>query len=151
LEIEAAAKMRPNENIFSRQKEIPQIEGLDLEADASLVGVPNPESVAYKSGLRNLDLVLSVNGSKIASYRELELALESSLAKNSQAELEVQSFLNGERGPVRKISLSSSEINLENLGIEFAETYVLKVKDPSPAFAAGLKAGDKIVALRGQP
>ncbi len=146
LTIEATPKVGTNDNIFSRSSEVGQIEGLTFEADSSLVGVPDPNSKAYQAGLRSLDLVTHVNDEPIATFRDLDLKISQA---SEPLHLKVQSFLNAERGEIREITLEPGA-SAKELGLEFAETYVLKVKDDSPAGRAGLQPGDKITSVKGE-
>ncbi len=145
LTLSALSQKATNENIFSRNSEVPQIEGLTLESDSSLIGVPDPTSLAYLAGLRSLDLVTHVNDEAVNSFRELQQKISSN--KESLAKLKVQSLKNGDRGEEREITLPTSTKSTIELGIEFAETYVLKVKENSPAAKAGLVSGDKVVSI----
>tara|TARA_Y100001935_G_scaffold228887_1_gene208188 strand:+ start:1173 stop:2840 length:1668 start_codon:yes stop_codon:yes gene_type:complete len=151
IQISSRPEISKNENIFSSQEKVPQIEGLSFESNAALIGVPSPQSPAALAGLKNLDLILKVNEKDVSSFRSFKTAVIEGLKTGSEVQMEVQSFAEGKRGPKRTISLASSSTDFDALGIEFAETYVLKVKDPSPAHKAGLKSGDKIVSIDGKP
>lgn len=135
-----------NENIFSRETQVGQIEGLTNESMASLVGINSKNSEAYKAGLRALDLIKKVNGKEVTTLRQLE-----SIFTNQQPpfQLTVQSMLDGKPGEERNLNLEKGG-KLSDLGIEFSEQYVLQVKDPSPAQKAGILAGDKIVKIGGK-
>lgn len=144
--LQATPQSGENENIFSRKSKVGQIEGLTFETRAPLVGVSS-DSVAYKAGLRSLDLITKVNGKDVTSYRDLE-----EIVSNADGELQVtaRNYKNRQPGEIRELTLPAGK-NLGELGIEFAQNYILQVQKDTPAMRAGLKAGDKLVSIKGQP
>lgn len=148
VDLTATPKLAPNENIFSRNSSVGNIEGLSFESNSSLIGVTSPSTIAYQAGLRNLDLITRVNGKDVSSFRELQNAVAA--VSTGTIEIRAQSFLNGTRGTERTLQIPAGK-SLADMGIEYAETYVLKVKEKSPADVAGLRSGDKIIAVKRNP
>lgn len=146
LNISATPKTGPNKNIFSSSSEVGLIEGLAFESNSSLVGVPDPSSKAYQAGLRNLDLITHVNGKEVKSFRDLEKKL-SQINEGEVTKFTASSYVDGKKGEPRQVEIQMSS-SITDLGIEFAETYVLQVKKDSPADKAGLQSGDKIISVK---
>jgi len=115
------------------------------------VGVSDESSLAYKSGLRSLDIIKSINGNEISYWRNINHYLS---AAPSEFEMEVVSYLEQDKKlKARKISIkgwSPTVDNLKQLGIEATELYLARVIKGSPAENAGLQVKDKIVSLNGE-
>lgn len=146
LNLSATPKIGPNKNIFSSAAKVGVIEGLAFESNSSLIGVPDPSSKAYQAGLRNLDLITHVNGEEVKSFRDLEKKL-SSVQENETVKFTASSYIDGKKGDSREIEVQMASSS-RDLGVEFAETYVLQVKEDSPAAKAGLQSGDKIISVK---
>lgn len=149
LSLPIQPKMGPNENIFSDRSAVGQVEGLSYEANASIIGVPQVNSLAHQAGLRSLDVILKVNGKDVSSFRDLQTALKNSSSEESVS-LQVQSYASAEAGPIRDLQIPGGK-STEELGLEYAGTYVMSVKEKSPAADAGLQVGDKILSINDTP
>lgn len=121
---------------------------------APMLGSPTAASPAEKAGLRSGDTILSVNGSEVRSFQDIqwaitrggiggdeELALR--LQRNSQ-ELAVAVPLPRDLG-------SSESLSAAALGIRAASQGVVLgvIQAGSAAESAGLKSGDRIVRVQG--
>lgn len=133
--------------------------GITRAPFAPLAGVLDQLSPAYKAGLRTGDLVISLDGDPIANWGDVARRIGRGKPTN------VVYF----RGtPVPGIpTLSLYEAQWAHLvpefqvddrlrrttytGVERAEMFVAHVDPGTPADVAGLKAGDLITALDGQP
>lgn len=120
------------------------------------IGVLDPESPAGRAGLRTGDRIVSVDGRPVESYGQLERALRASWKRAPVA------LLRPERAGVGFAEISWSRPLLADLvaekregrivtGIAPAELFVAAVEPGSPAERAGLRAGDLLTALDGQP
>ena len=156
LKITATPEAGDNENILSVQQRVGRIEGLQLESLAPIVGLTSTSSLAAQAGIKPLDIILKINGNEVRYFRSLEEQLTQAFESDQKLELVVQAH--GEKSQEeRKISLeietipSSQSSMMEFLGLESAELYLWRIKDGSPADQAGLKVGDRLVALDGKP
>ena len=157
LPIEATPTFGENENIFSTQKQVGQIDGLVIEAKATLLGISDPNSLASKSGFQTLDMIVSINGKKTNAWRDLNKVISSELAAN-QKELifELKNLDAKDEDAPRKVTVSfpadwtANDNFTEKLGIETGELFIYKVKPDSPAGKAGMIAKDKVVKVNGQ-
>ncbi|ACY12992.1 RIP metalloprotease RseP [Haliangium ochraceum] len=125
-----------------------------------LVGVVDPGSPAAQAGLRTGDLLISIDGESVANWTEVK----AKLARNTRRTSLV--YLRGRAAPgvssvhlleaqfadlVPEIRRSVSGRQRVYTGLEPAEMFVAQVDPGSPAAAAGLRPGDLITALDGEP
>jgi len=109
---------------------------------AALVGVAASNDTAYKAGFKTGDLIVSIGGTKIESWNDLDKYLS-----------EHKGFMSF------KVNRNAKEIIIDaddqsNTANEFgfypAELFISKfVNQESPAYKAGMKEGDRIVSLNG--
>lgn len=111
-----------------------------------------PNSPAAEAGVRVGDLVLRVDNTPVANTDELVRMVQANPA-GSVIELEIDR--QGLRGPLEITLASETEVyRRAALGVTFSKASfrgarVLKVLPDSPAAAAGLRMGDRIVAING--
>lgn len=151
-------KLATNKTPLSWDREVGEVEGLTASARSSLIGVRDPQSPAARAGLKTADYVKSVNGVPVTRWRELLTA-----AAKSQGNLEIEA----ERGVLKEETADKPEIVkasvelpagisadgaavLAAAGIEYPELFLAGVAKESPAEKAGLKEGDRLVAIEGQ-
>ena len=122
----------------------------------AVLGVP-PGSSAAQAGLHSFDRILSINGTPIAD----EAALHETLAR-AQGTLDVvvhraqrveAGAVAGNVPTVVKLSVprQPGKDGFSSLGAEPSDLYVATVIPGSVADKAGLKEGDQLVSLNGQP
>lgn len=119
-----------------------------------ILGDPGENTPAAMAGLRNGDEVVSVDGSSVHTFAELHLRL---LEAASNKEKPVLKLASGER---RELDLSqlpegTLEGNGKALGLELymppLAPIVGRLEAGSVAERAGLKPGDRVLAVDGQP
>ena len=101
--------------------------------------VQNTSTVAYEAGIRTGDWIISVDGSPVSNFSEIQQAL-AKVKDNGNVAIET------ERG--------SFSVHPENgvFGfLPFRETVVEHVDSDTPEKKAGLKSGDRIVEVNGKP
>lgn len=130
--------------------------GVSAQARPPIIGVP-VESAAARAGLHTFDRIISVDGQPVTDTLSLQRRLDAA----SGAELRVEALRRApagvpgvdlvipERIEVRVARQPGS--GLEALGVEGADLYVSRVVDGSAAARAGLVAGDRLLAVDGQP
>ena len=127
-----------------------------------LIGISDEGSPAAKAGLRNGDLVTSVNGSVVELWAELEKVLR----RNHGQSLRV-TFLRPGRSASRFVDIHEvtpmtvvvvpppgagrQGEGLAWMGIHSAEFFVRDVEKGSPAEGIGLRVGDQVVRFNGKP
>ncbi len=133
---------------------------------AYLIGVPGiepqigyvaPDSPAAQAPLHVGERIYSVNDHKVQSWNEARMALMQIAIDRDQATLEV-----GEKQPKRRVQLDlkrigaiqglESDFLYREVGIGLYQPVVVgETITDEPAAQAGLRSGDRIVAVNGQP
>lgn len=147
-EFQATPTLVKNPNILSTKQFVGSIEGLETMSIDSTVGVQQ-DSLAYKVGLRTGDRITRINDLEIKHWRQIEWAL------SQKSDVFMLTGERKEKDSDEKanvtVSLTANKGNtlLEKFGIESPDLYLDRVIDDSPAFLAGLRAGDRLVAIGG--
>jgi regulator of sigma E protease len=125
-----------------------------------LVGVIDPTSPASQAGLRTGDLIISIDGEAMHNWTEVKARLERTTRRTSLV------YLRGQAVPgvaeVKVLEAHFADLIPETRmlrngrhtvysGLEPAEMFVARVEPGSPAAAMGLRPGDLITALDGEP
>ncbi len=140
-----------NKQLFGLSKYVGKIDGLSALSKSTLVGVKSG-SVAANSGLKSLDQILKINNDEVSYWREIEPLLKKH--QNAGITLTVRLFNQNKENPERTVKLQSAyPINgmsiSESIGLEDTAKYISGVVEGSPAAAAGLVGGDKILSING--
>jgi regulator of sigma E protease len=151
----------------SRRKDLDILErlgsiGIESSAPAAVIGVPNAESPAYRAGLRTFDVITNVGGHPVRRYMDLEVALSEDAGETLPVTylrpVPVADALGGladmavfEAGVVALTPDVNGSSLLERTGIELADLYVAVVPEDSYLYNTGLRHGDKILKLDGEP
>jgi regulator of sigma E protease len=136
--------LKPNSNILSPKEFVGDIDGLGFLSMAPVLGVKYG-SIAYSAGMRTGDLVVSVNETPVTFFRELENILITKI--NQPIEIKIKRTFNEKTENITVKMPSAKYSSLISIGVESAELYLYKVVDQSPARAAGLQVGDRIVKI----
>lgn len=146
-EIQSIPVLIENPNILSLREKVGNIPGLSFSAKASVVGVMH-NSIADKAGLKTGDIIKSVSGTPVKHLRELDNLLIAQQGQPIQLEVERYALLEDSKPELLKLSIPKAQFaSMNGLGIEGSELYLAKIISDSPAEAAGLKAGDRIVKV----
>jgi regulator of sigma E protease len=154
----------PEETIERRELDIVErvgTIGIQPSAPAAVIGVPNPESPAYRAGLRTFDVVTNVAGKPVRRYMDLEETLDQNLGETVPVTymrpVTVPGALGGladmavfETGVVALTPDAAGEDLSGRTGIELADLYTSVVPQDSYFYKAGLRPGDKVLDLDGQ-
>ncbi|KYG66596.1 RIP metalloprotease RseP [Bdellovibrio bacteriovorus] len=152
--VSMTAKAEPSQNPLSSYDYVANIEGLNPYSLGTTIGVLD-SSPLKALGMKTGDTITSINGQKVTFWRQLDAVLA---AQNAKEPLSLEVMGKRENEPSNKpmtvtmAALSSiPSYSLKNLGLESSELYLSKVMDDSPAQAAGLLAGDRLLAINGAP
>jgi regulator of sigma E protease len=136
--------------------------GIQPSPPAAVIGVPDPESPAYRAGLRTFDIVTQVAGRPIRRHMDLVDVLSENAGETMPITylrpVKVPNALGGladmavfEAGVVALTPNPGSGDLLERTGLELADLYAAVVPENSYLYQAGLRPGDKILRLDDQP
>lgn len=132
--------------------------GIQPNAPAAVIGVRDPESPAYRAGLRTFDVVTFVAGHPSPRFMDLERELEANRGETVPVTyLRPQPVPGALGGLVDMAVLEAGVVALtphprgtglfERTGMELADLYAAKVPVGSYLFQAGLRPGDRLLAL----
>jgi regulator of sigma E protease len=115
--------------------------------EPAVVGPVVPNSAARRAGLQTGDRVVSVRGNDVKTWEDMEIAL----ATAPRSTLDIIVERNGRRVPIHFDAPDAPNVDPNSLGFKFSipRTIVFSVDQSSPAKAAGLRAGDEILGVRG--
>ncbi len=135
--------------------------GIQPSAPAAVVGVPNPDSPAYRAGLRTFDVITNVGGIPVRRFMDLTSALTENAGETLPVTylrpVSVPDALGGladmavfESGVVALTPDPAGTSLFERTGLELADLYLAFVPPDSYLYQAGLRPGDKILRLDGE-
>ena len=132
--------------------------GIMPSPPAPVVGVPNPESPAYRAGLRTFDFITHVGGVPVRRFADLtEVLVENAgetlpitylrpvVLPNSLGGLADMAVF--EAGVVAMTPDASGTSLFERTGIEIADLYAAIVPEDSVFYKAEMRPGDKLLKL----
>ncbi len=144
ITIHATPATVANKNILSNELQVGDIEGLSYLSRSSAVGIADPTSVASRAGLRTGDLIRKIGNNEITKWTELVYFLiESANLGANTVNLQV------DRAENQKPLLISLPVVKSNPlgGIESSDLFLSDVKQKSPAKAAGIESGDRLLRI----
>jgi regulator of sigma E protease len=127
-----------------------------------IVGEVAPSSVASQAGLRKGDEIRAINGAPVVGQRDVVFDLLDAMSSHGNAALSVRGSDGGSRVATLSVPDSAQRVHLtepaelfRGLGFEFwlppIPPVLGVVASDGPAARAGLKAGDRIVSIGGEP
>ena len=166
VEVTTEEAVERHEDIKTRELDLPQQRvgtlGILPSAPAAVIGVPNPDSPAYRAGLRTFDVITNVGGMPVRRFMDLTNALSENAGETLPVTylrpVGVPDALGGladmavfESGVVALTPDPSGSTLFERAGIELADLYLAIVPPDSYLYKAGLRPGDKILRLDDEP
>jgi regulator of sigma E protease len=136
--------------------------GIQPSSPAPVIGVSNPESPAYRAGLRTFDVITSVGGRSVRRFMDLDDMFGGDVGETLPVTYlrptSVPEALGGladmavyEAGVVALTPDPNGNTLLERTGIDLADLYVAILPPDSYLHKAGLRPGDKILKLDDEP
>ena len=154
--VQVTPELARNKNVLSWDRQVGEVDGLTYSSRATVVGVRDANSVAARAGLKTGDIVQSVNGAKTAKWREFRAALDANTGSTLAFEIERGLMEENREGATVKVSVDlpkntkGAEEIMKAIGIEFPELYLAGIEKGSPAEAAGLQKGDRLLSIDGK-
>ncbi len=127
--------------------------GLSHNRLAAVVAITDRDAPAAATALRSGDRVLAVDGEEIEDWSAFAERYAEAAAARPEIELRVARLTQIEPEPAQEelSVLVPAEGTVEQLGLVAATVLIRRVGPGTPAEAAGLKAGDLIIAVDGRP
>ncbi|MCL2823901.1 MAG: RIP metalloprotease RseP [Polyangiaceae bacterium] len=136
--------------------------GIKPGAPAAAIGVSDPKSPAFRSGLRTFDLVIQAGDRPIERFIELERAFDSNRGETVPVAYLRPKAVEGAFGGLLDFAVYEHGVAAlmpapdpgelyARTGIESSDLFVAVVPSGSAESKADLRAGDKIIELDGKP
>ncbi len=136
--------------------------GISSSEPLSVVGVSDPEGPAYAAGLRSFDWIVSVSGQPASRFTELERVLDKNRGSILPVTMLRPERIEGALGAVLGVSVYAPRVamlaphagdtpGVERAGLERSDLYISHVSQGSAEARAGMRVGDRIVSLDGEP
>lgn len=130
--------------------------GIDPNAPLPVLGV-EPDSPAFAAGLRTSDLVLAVNGKPVSDVYAMTEALKGAPNPVTVKVLRNESLglpgipMTNPKVLTFQVPVVQDAFGFAALGAEPPDLFLSTVYPGSPAYQAGLRVGDRLVAVNGTP
>lgn len=112
------------------------------------IGYIAKDSPAASAGLSEGDLLLAINGQRVLTWRDVDLIIGSSPSEI----LEIEYRREGELKKTRLQVRARKEYSVGYAGFYWVQPAVIdRIDKGYPAYKAGLKKGDRIIAVNGKP
>jgi regulator of sigma E protease len=143
-------------NVYGEDEEVGGIKGIQPAPLDPQVGISNPESPAYRAGLRSGDVITKVGSRDILVYNDINEALTSFWKEGEPLTFSVKRGNNEQSFsipmPAQPAGDKYSPLGLAQvIGLFPSELFVRELSKDSPAQKGGLQAGDHIVTVGGMP
>lgn len=158
IEIRPALVRRARFAILDIYENVGQI-GIHNVFPAPVIGVPSAESPAARAGLQTFDLITSIDGRSVKRWLDAEKAVrelqpgrpvEVSYLRPQKAGWPFLDVYVQQPGQTTLTPGEGSVDSPADLGIELASLYISFVVEGMPGSKAGLRPGEKILAVDGR-
>lgn len=135
-------------SVYGETTHVGEIHGLLPNARNGLIGVSNPESHAGKAGFKTGDQIVSINGTPIANFEQVE-AFYRGVTPGGELRLKGRRASKGGEEQFVEATLKKSKAQkmASDWGLHSAELFVERPVPGSPAEKAGLRQGDRLVGV----
>ncbi len=137
-------------------QEVRGLIGIQLGSYGPTVALADRDGAAARDGLHFFDHVIAIDGESIDRFDQIKTKVQQSGGEPmefivlSRSEIPVE-YADLYHQDARRVTVTPNEVDGEyTLGIEEAQMYLTRVDEETAASEAGLKPGDKIVALDGR-
>lgn len=149
VDLRATPSSQSGFSVYGESTPVGEIEGLFPIPRANRAGVSNPHSASGLSGIETGDQILAFNQTPVTSWEEIE-ALYEGLKAPTQFSLK---FQKKKSEKIQQVTLTkpAASTNLgDDLGLFSSELFVEKAVPQSPAEAAGVQSGDRLIGVGSQ-
>ena len=132
---------------------------IGVEGIKPVVGKVTESSIAQQAGFRAGDVILSIDGKEVQSWDQRRLYLFQRALDRARVNVEVRDaqgnvetrLLDLSSLPVQEINASLLERGIGLIGFFPEPLPVIGAMEPGPAASAGMKIGDRLVEINGEP
>lgn len=163
--LEAMTRLVPNPNPISSVMEVGDLEGLTFLFRSTTVAIVSASSYAATLGIKTNDRIVSVNQNKVGRWQDLAEQISAAVSLNAP-EIKFEVERDAARDKTETFSVTAQTVKfgtsnpslapaengqalLAEIGIDVPDLYISNVLEDSAAASAGLKKGDKIIAVDG--
>ncbi len=157
LEVALTPEERTEERAFGILDRVGVI-GVGPSRPAAVIGLRNPESPAYRAGLRTDDVVTEVRGMPVATFADLERLLAGNRGETVPVAYLRPARVAGSPEPLAGLSVYDSGLAAltpeaqgdtlaDRTGIELGDLYLAEVVAESPEYVAGMREGDRLESI----
>ncbi len=136
--------------------------GITSNSPAAVIGIPDPNSPAFRAGLRTFDVVTHVAGKRVRRYMDLARELDGNRGETMPVTYMRPVPMRGALGGLADMAVYEAGVValtpdpagtdlLTRTGIEIADLYAAVVPEDSVLYKAELRPGDKILELDDDP
>ena len=157
---QSVAVVLPENVVPEEQQDIYTALGLGHQSLSTSIGITDPKGPAYQSGLRTGDLIETVDGDEVLTFRALQQALTPGQAHELVVQRLEPAEKKGEDPVQREVKLTLqpnpewsppfTEVHANVWGIIPVEVFVANVQEDSAAEQAGVQRGDRLFAIDGE-
>lgn len=147
--VKFVAKTIENPNVLSNKMYSADLAGIQPYSMGTSVGVL-PNSLAAQLGIQSGDVIAKINNVEVKHWRHLDATLVN--AGQGPFTIHLKRNVNDDKTEDLTVQVPAKDgahYSLSSLGLESSELYIGRVLEKSPAMAAGLKVGDRIVSING--
>lgn len=126
---------------------LPLVMFAGLPAESPIIGTPTAGMPAWAAGLPPGSRIVSVNGEEIVDFQHLVTAV----AVNGKEPLDVVAESDGVQAAYKIVPEYNEEDGIYRIGVPFGldPSGQIRVRDDSAAAEAGLREGDRLIAVEG--
>ncbi len=143
VEVRVQPTSQEGYSVYGEATHVGELEGLLPMARSTSLGISDPSSLGAKAGLKTGDSIRSVGGKAVTTWEEIEAAY-SALSPGQSLSLVASS--KGEEKSV-EVKRVAGQTLAQASGIHSSEFFVDKPVEGSPAQAAGVLPGDRLIGV----
>ncbi len=143
VEVRVQPTSQDGYSVYGEATHVGELEGLLPMARSTSLGISDPSSLGAKAGLKTGDSIRSVGGKVVTTWEEIEAAY-SALSPGQSLSLVASS--KGEEKSV-EVKRVAGQTLAQASGIHSSEFFVDKPVEGSPAQAAGVLPGDRLIGV----
>jgi regulator of sigma E protease len=135
-------------SVYGESTHVGEVDGLLASARGTQIGISNPSSPGGPAGAKTGDSITELNGAPFETWERLEAAYQA-LAPGAPVTFKLQGEKPGEQPRVITLKRGDKGELGPDLGLYSSELFVQKTIEGDPAELAGVRAGDRLVSVRG--